>query len=122
MTMILPGILFLVGGCRASTNDVKDCCGLTAAQWKAYNGAASNAVQNVSEWKRLSIMPPSDLRIDSPRRFSGSTNSEDGEKPPTEVEIDVPVTAGTNRYSHVVVKFRHPAGEIIEMYATTIIY
>lgn len=123
--MMVMGLVLLgltVHQCYAGRNAEKDCCGLTAAQWKAYNGAASNAVMNASEWKRLSSKRPSELRISTRGRFDGSTNSKDGKTPPTVVTINVPVTTETDHVSHVVVEFQHPSRKIVKMYATNIKY
>jgi hypothetical protein len=89
--------------------------GLTQNQWDRYETVARSAATNALIRKRFSKRLPPGLTLAAGAKTSGLTDSVDGWQPPNEVEIAVPIvpiTAGTNRNTHVVVKFKHPSGEI----------
>jgi hypothetical protein len=115
----------VVLGCANMTAKQTSCCGLSKAQWHQYDERAANAVLSPAAWGRVGAKKPKAVQPASRTDLFGTTNSPDGIRPPTHVEIHVPIVRMGNTLRDpnvVVVEFSHPDGKITGIHADAVIY
>ena len=117
-------LVVFVAGCARQPSSTKSdgCCGLTRAQWTRYDERAAAAVLDPAAWKKVGSKQPGGVQPTAHTDLFGTSNSPDGERPPSEVTVHVPIGSSVPGCTDVVVTFSHPDGKIRKMQATTIYY
>ena len=120
-TILILLVAAILAGCASQAPIAahkSDVGGLTKAQWQEYDKKAADAAADPAAWRKIGAHMPKGIQVASRSPLATSSNSPDDIRPPTKVNIAVPIKFLADNSNAVVVEFAHPAGKITAMYAT----